>query len=103
MYKIYNQNFPTALSDFFTPTTRTRTLRSGTGFIGDRPRIQTTKQALGYKGPIIWSHIPNFVKYKSEHGSDFREYNDFKINLKTFILSLGIIECKAIIDSLMHN
>ena len=103
MFKIHNETFPSALTDFFTSTTRTRTLRSGRGLIGDIPRIQSTKQALGFKGPIIWSNIPNFVKYSSEEGSVLRQYNDFKNNLKSYILSIGISESKVIIDTLIHN
>ena len=69
----------------------------------DTPRIQLTKQALDYKGPIIWDNIPNFVKYSSEEGNVFRPFKDFKNNLKTFILSIGIAESKTIIDTLVHN
>ena len=103
MYNIYKETFPSALTNFFTPITRPRSLRSGSGLIGDKPRIHLTKQALGYKGPIIWSNTPNFVKYSSDRGSNLRQFNDFKTNLKTYILCLGIAECKAIIDALVHN
>ena len=103
MYKIYNKTFPNVLSDFFKPVTHTRTLRRNRGLSGDTPRIQLTKQALDYKGPIIWDNIPNFVKYSSEEGNVFRPFKDFKNNLKTFILSIGIAEIKAIVDTLVHN
>ena len=103
MFKIYNYTFPSALQNLFTPISQNRITRSGRRLTSETPRIQLTKQALGYKGPYIWRHIPDFVKYSNEETKTFRKINDFKANLQTFLLSIGIAESKRIIDEILNS
>ena len=100
MYKIYNHTYPSAITSFFSSNSRTKTLRSRNRLYSSTPRIQTTKQALGYKGPYIWRHIPDFVKYKNESNEEFRSFADFKNNLRTFIVTAGIYECSRAITGI---
>ena len=77
-------------------------LRSRNRLYSSTPRIQTTKQALGHKGPYIWRHIPDFAKYKNESNEEFRSFADFKNNLGTFILTAGIYECSRVITGILN-
>ena len=102
MYKIYNHTYPSAISSFFSSNSRSMSLRSRNRLYSSTPRIQTTKQALGHKGPYIWRHIPDFVKYKNESIEEFRSFADFKNNLRTFILTAGIHECSRVITGILN-
>ena len=102
MYKIYNHTYPSAISSFFSSNSRSMSLRSRNRLYSSTPRIQTTKQALGHKGPYIWRHIPDFAKYKNESNEEFRSFADFKNNLGTFILTAGIYECSRVITGILN-
>ena len=110
MYNLYNDTYPTALTELFTPAVPNPSLTNRPSrnqdrnqdtnqdrFTSEKPRIQLTKQALGYKGPIIWGKIPSFVKYINDIESEYRSYNDFKTNLRTYNLSAGIQHSKELI------
>ena len=100
MFKIYNNSYPSALTNLFTPLSEPRITRSRNRFLSDTPRIQLTKQALGFKGPKIWDYIPNFVKYSNGDGTFYRTLNDFKTHLRSYIVSVGIPESKRIINEI---
>ena len=90
MYKIHTATFPVCFQDYFTPITHTMTTRSRRIYNSETPRIQLTKQALDFKGGIVWRLIPNHVKYENNDlRHQYRSFNSFKIQLKQFIIECG--------------
>ena len=104
MFKIYNNTYPAALANLFTPLPQHSNSRSHNSLSSDIPRIQLTKQALGFKGPKIWNNIADFVKYSNGDGTPtnrtYRSYKEFKTHLRTYILSIGITESTRIINEI---
>ena len=82
------------------------TTRSRNHFTSERPRVQLTKQAFNYKGPFIWNKIPNSVKYSSADNlslnTQFRSLQNFKDNLKDFILNTGASAIGFYISQILH-
>ena len=103
MFKIYKNTYPSALQNLFHISSSTRSTRSRNNLISETPRIKLTKQALSYKGPHIWKHIPNFVKYSNENDAIFRTYNVFKSHLTSFLLSIGPHESKRVVDEILYS
>ena len=90
MFKIHSGTFPSCFNEFFTETTHQMSTRSNRNYNCDRPRIQTTKQSLNYKGTLVWNKIPNNVKYaKNTLPLQLVSDNIFKKNLKEYILAEG--------------
>ena len=90
MYTIHTATFPVCFQDYFTSITHTMTTRSRRIYNSETPRIQLTKQALDFKGGIVWRLIPNHVKYESNDlRHQYRSFNSFKIQLKQFIIECG--------------
>ena len=102
MFKFYNNSFPTALTNLFTPTTTAMTTRSRNKYTLSAPRIQLTKQAFNYKGPTIWNKIPDDVKYSNMSDGSFRSFNAFKTRLKSHILNMGITQSSFILSQIYH-
>ena len=100
MYKIHTATFPVCFQDYFTPIIHIMTTRSRRTFNFETPRIQLTKQALDFKGGIVWKLIPNHVKFESNDlMHQYRSFNSFKIHLKQFITDSGSDD---IADSVMQ-
>ena len=80
--------------------------RSRSQFSSECPRIQLTKQAMNYKGPFIWNKIPNSVKYcSSDNGTlamQYRSLDNFKENLKDFILNTGPSAIGFYLSQILH-
>ena len=102
MFKLYNNSFPTALTNLFTPTTTAMTTRSRNKYTLSAPRIQLTKQSFNYKGPTIWNKIPDEIKYSNRSEGSFRSFKDFKTHLKSHILSMGSTQSSFILSQIYH-
>ena len=104
MFKIHNDIFPECFKSFFVPTMHQMTTRSRRCFSFDKPRIQLTKQALNYKGTIIWNNLPNDVKYSNNDNSrsSFKSLNAFKKSLKNFIINSGSMEISFILSQIIN-
>ena len=63
MHKYYDNSIPIALRDLFTRNTLNVRTRSGSVTSRNAFRLQTSKQALSYRGTKTWEVIPNSIKY----------------------------------------
>ena len=63
MHKYYSNSIPIALRDLFTRNTLNVRTRSGSVTSRNAFRLQTSKQALSYRGTKTWEVIPNSIKY----------------------------------------
>ena len=106
MYKIKNKMLPNCFTELFTSTTHSMTMRSRNQLSAECPRIQLTKQAINFKGPFIWSKIPNSVKYYSSNDvtlvTQFRSFQNFKDKLKDSILNTGPNAIGFFISQILH-
>ena len=102
MFKLYNNSFPTALTNLFTPTTTAMATRSRSRYTLSAPRIQLTKQSFNYKGPTIWNKIPDEIKYSNRSDSSFRTFKAFKTRLKSHILNMGITQSSFILNQIYY-
>ena len=100
---IYSPTYPYALQNLFSTTTLFPVTRSINVLRSEAPRIQLTKQALGYKGPHIWKNIPNFFKFCNENDEVLHSFNDFKSHIISFLLSIGIAESKRVVDEILNS
>ena len=89
MFKIHTETFPICFQEYFTPTSHTMSTRSRRIFNTTTPRIQLTKQALDFKGGIVWRLIPNHVKYDIDTSSEYRSFTSFKEHMKQFVINCG--------------
>ena len=104
MQKIHNKTFPACFNDFFIETSHSMNTRSNRSFNVDRPRIQLTKQSLNFKGNMVWSKIPNAVKYvRNSDPPELHSNTIFKKNLIDFLLSEGPIAISFYLSQILYQ
>ena len=104
MHSVHSKSFPACFNDFFTETSHSMRTRSNRFFNVDRPRIQLTKQSLNHKGNMVWSKIPNSVKYtRNSDPPELQSNSVFKNSLKEFLLSEGPAAISFYLSQILYS
>ena len=79
MYKIYNDLFPSYLRQIFTNISNVHSHNLKLNYYVPRPRTESAKGSLHYRGSVVWNEIPSEIRNLSSlnvfktsfHGNDY--------------------------------
>ena len=79
MYKIYNDLFPSYLRRIFTNISNVHSHNLKLNYYVPRPRTESAKGSLHYRGSVVWNEIPSEIRNLSSlnvfktsfHGNDY--------------------------------
>ena len=91
MHKIHALFYPEQFIDFFATVTHSYNTTSADRFVPTFHRLTTTRQALSFRGPKVWTYLSDAIKYSSIIIDNFElrllnSTQSFSGKLKDFVL-----------------